>query len=370
MAEDGTRRSVPASLFEIDEFDVHDEAGRDAEHLGSPERDAELSSSVKASAPPPPLPHSEPLELAPLPPLELDLELDLGFDDVRSDDVRSEDAPSGAFAVERDRPSELELPLVHASLPTQPPPRRAPADAPTRRPGAFRASPAPAPEREPLRLEPESPVEEPEPTTRRAPPGLEWKLDEPLEPAACHPTVPPPHALGTDRREMPTVRPGLRRSLASSLDFSDFAPSHDAAEEDPNESDRPTFPGDPLLEAVRDRYATGDYSGALMMAEGILQNDSENSLARRYAENCRVVLEQMAVSRLGSLDQVPRVSVESDRLRWLSLDHRAGFMLSLIDGRSSVEELLDISGMPRFQALKILCELLDQDVILLSHSER
>jgi hypothetical protein len=169
------------------------------------------------------------------------------------------------------------------------------------------------------------------------------------------------------------VRPGLRKSFASSPDFagSDFAePLLTEEEASPNEGDRPTFPDDPLLDEVRDRYATGDYSGALVMAEGILQHDCENSLARRYADHCRLVLEQMASSKLGSLDQVPRVSVESDRLRWLSLDHRAGFLLSLIDGSSSLEELLDISGMPRFEALKILCDLLDQDVILLSRAER
>ena len=122
---------------------------------------------------------------------------------------------------------------------------------------------------------------------------------------------------------------------------------------------------DPALSEVRDLYATGDYSGALVMAESVLQTEPHHTLARRYAEHCRHVLEQMATSRLGALDQVPHVAVESDRLRWLSLDHRAGFLLSLVDGSLSIEELLDISGMPRFEALRILCDLLDQNVIAL-----
>ena len=45
---------------------------------------------------------------------------------------------------------------------------------------------------------------------------------------------------------------------------------------------------------------------------------------------------------------------------------RAGFLLSLVDGISSIEELLDISSMPRLEALRILYGLLDQRVIALS----
>jgi hypothetical protein len=129
--------------------------------------------------------------------------------------------------------------------------------------------------------------------------------------------------------------------------------------------DRPTAPGDPRLGEARDRYAMGDYSGALVIAEAILQSDASNDQAQRYVDNCRQVLQQMFSAKLGPLTQRPEVVVADDRLRWLSLDHRAGFLLSLIDGNSTVEELLDISGMPRFEALRTLCDLLDQNVITL-----
>jgi hypothetical protein len=74
----------------------------------------------------------------------------------------------------------------------------------------------------------------------------------------------------------------------------------------------------------------------------------------------------MYLARLGSLNKVARVALPSDQIRWLSLDHRAGFLLSLVDGHSSVEEILDISGMPRLDALRILYGLLDQRVIAIS----
>ena len=123
---------------------------------------------------------------------------------------------------------------------------------------------------------------------------------------------------------------------------------------------------DPEVVAMKDRYATGDFSGALVVAEGILENHPSHEEALRCQERCTEVLSQMYLARLGSLAQVVQVALSGDQIRWLSLDHRAGFLLSLVDGISSIEELLDISSMPRLEALRILYGLLDQRVIALS----
>jgi len=117
---------------------------------------------------------------------------------------------------------------------------------------------------------------------------------------------------------------------------------------------------------MKDRYAMGDFSGALVIAEGIMDASPEDLEAPRYAQSCRDVLTQMYSARLGSLDQVVTVAVPSDQIRWLTLDHRAGFLLSLIDGGSTVDQILDISGMTRLDALRIMYQLLDQRVISLS----
>jgi hypothetical protein len=73
----------------------------------------------------------------------------------------------------------------------------------------------------------------------------------------------------------------------------------------------------------------------------------------------------MYAARLGSLEQVPAVIVQRTQLRWLSIDHRAGFVLSLIDGSSSLEMVLDVSGMPRLDAMRILVELIAQRIVAL-----
>jgi hypothetical protein len=128
----------------------------------------------------------------------------------------------------------------------------------------------------------------------------------------------------------------------------------------------PSSGRDAEIAEMKDRYATGDFTGALIVAEGLIEANADDLDAQRYAQSCRDVLTQMYSARLGALTQRVRVAVPGDQIRWLSLDHRAGFVLSLIDGSSTVEELLDISGMNRLDALRILYTLYDQRVIALS----
>jgi hypothetical protein len=121
---------------------------------------------------------------------------------------------------------------------------------------------------------------------------------------------------------------------------------------------------DPIAE-MRERFSLGDYTGALEIAELMLAEDPDDEAAAECAESCRGVLEGMYAARLGSLDRVPSVLVQRAQLRWLSIDHRAGFVLSLIDGNSTLEMILDVCGMPRLDAIRILHELVAQKIVAL-----
>jgi hypothetical protein len=57
------------------------------------------------------------------------------------------------------------------------------------------------------------------------------------------------------------------------------------------------------------------------------------------------------------MDGVPWLVVTYDELRELPLDHRAGYIVSLIDGRSTVEMIVDIAALPEGEARVILGEL-------------
>ena len=66
---------------------------------------------------------------------------------------------------------------------------------------------------------------------------------------------------------------------------------------------------------------------------------------------------------ISDLDARPKVKMRPDQISWQEFDHRAGFFTSQVDGQTSYEELIMISGMPREQALKILAELVSSGVI-------
>ena len=117
------------------------------------------------------------------------------------------------------------------------------------------------------------------------------------------------------------------------------------------------------LQDMQERLSLGDYSGALVVAEALLEEDASHAAALACAETCRKVLEKMYATRIGPLDRAPFLAVSSEQLRWLNLDHRAGFVLSHIDGICSLEQILDVSGMPKLDALRILFELMQQRVV-------
>jgi hypothetical protein len=52
--------------------------------------------------------------------------------------------------------------------------------------------------------------------------------------------------------------------------------------------------------------------------------------------------------------RVPRLAVSEEFVTNLPLDHREGFLLSEIDGSSTIEDILDVCPMPADEALEIL----------------
>jgi hypothetical protein len=65
------------------------------------------------------------------------------------------------------------------------------------------------------------------------------------------------------------------------------------------------------------------------------------------------------------LAQIPMIIVGAERLRATRLDARAGFLLALIDGITSVEGVLDLSGMPAEETLDLLEDLKRRGIIAL-----
>jgi hypothetical protein len=128
---------------------------------------------------------------------------------------------------------------------------------------------------------------------------------------------------------------------------------------------RPAADLEVWMQAARDLFALGDFSGSLEMIEKILRVDPGHAEARRYLSENEATLTAMYESKLGDGRAFPRLAIKPEEVLWLNLDHRAGFVLAQIDGAVSVEDLFALSGLPRLDTARILAGFLEDGVIKL-----
>lgn len=196
----------------------------------------------------------------------------------------------------------------------------------------------------------------PPPTVAPAPPGKSWEAAEKTTPPEeAVPTV-PYQAVPTRLRE---AVPTLEAVPASSdvLDLVSGAPAPEPQPE-PSTSDLNTW-----LKGAADLLQLDDFSGAIELLDKILDTWPDNQEAFRMREEAARELVAMYRSKIGALSQIPRVRMAADEIIWLNLDHRAGFLLSLIDGRTSYDEIISVCGLTEIEALRLFAQLLQEGVI-------
>lgn len=117
------------------------------------------------------------------------------------------------------------------------------------------------------------------------------------------------------------------------------------------------------LEAARLRFDKGDFAGALLRIEPLAEEHPDCKEAVELLGSCRDAVKRTYLEKLGSETSVPRVIMPPGEIQALAFDHRSGFLISLIDGNACVDEILDMSGMPPLEALRLLFELQQEGVI-------
>jgi hypothetical protein len=123
---------------------------------------------------------------------------------------------------------------------------------------------------------------------------------------------------------------------------------------------------DAFAERMLERLAAGDYEGATLAADALLEYRPRDSDAIDCAKIAQGELRKTYVARLGSLERVPRVAMGPDAIFSLqALDCRAGYLLSRVDGTSSLDRIVESGSIPSLEALRILSELYLRRVIAL-----
>ncbi|MBT6177708.1 MAG: hypothetical protein HOI23_10720 [Deltaproteobacteria bacterium] len=181
------------------------------------------------------------------------------------------------------------------------------------------------------------------------------------------------------------TNPGMSPMVLAPDPPSDMLDGWGAAE--PEEEDDLSNTGITLIEAVSEtgEYVIGDEAGmrlraletrlkqflelddltdALEVVEQILELEPEHGLALEARATCGEKLVKMYESKVGGdLGATPVVLLPPDQLVWQDLDHRAGFILSQVDGASRYQDILLISGMDRLDTMRILAQLVQDGVI-------
>ena len=121
---------------------------------------------------------------------------------------------------------------------------------------------------------------------------------------------------------------------------------------------------DDIHRKIADHFALGDFAAALYSAEFQLGLDPDDESARQYADTSRARLETRYTTRIGSLEYVFNLAVPVAKVKWLGLDSQAAFLLSLVDGQTTVAEVLDLCQMGKLEALRVFTELLEANAIL------
>ncbi|HEX7840708.1 MAG TPA: hypothetical protein VF469_24695, partial [Kofleriaceae bacterium] len=115
------------------------------------------------------------------------------------------------------------------------------------------------------------------------------------------------------------------------------------------------------ITALLDRAAgwnrDGDLDRAVTAVDLALSEDPNSALAQKLIHRNRETIMNAFQAFLGDLQRTPSLARPLHELASAPISPRAAFLLSRVDGTLSLDEILDVSGMPRLEAYRYLCQL-------------
>ena len=118
-----------------------------------------------------------------------------------------------------------------------------------------------------------------------------------------------------------------------------------------------------LVRDAQQRLREDDFEGALDLYQLAASLAPERVELEGYVDGLRSRLVKRYRERIGDAGRVPRLLVPADQITRYNLPADAGFVLSMIDGRMSFAELLSVTSMGPFEALRIVAGLLDAGLV-------
>lgn len=101
----------------------------------------------------------------------------------------------------------------------------------------------------------------------------------------------------------------------------------------------------------------GELDKAVAAVDLAMSEDPNSALAQKLLHRHRDQTMTVFQNFLGDLSRQPQLAKPLHELASAPISPRAAFLLSRIDGMLSIDEILDVSGMPRLEAYRHLCQL-------------
>lgn len=118
-----------------------------------------------------------------------------------------------------------------------------------------------------------------------------------------------------------------------------------------------------ILEDAVERILDHDYEGALGFLCSAAPAELRTLELQATMELVRSMLLSQYRERVGALDSVPELCANGVSITKFNLPPDAGFVLSLVDGATSVGDMISVSGMDPFDAFRILQGLLETKIV-------
>jgi hypothetical protein len=175
----------------------------------------------------------------------------------------------------------------------------------------------------------------------------------------------PPHAIKPPVMAAEKTTKGDRSTVVPEFDVQAFARHSEMRQRLASVNDESATIEQALL-----LHLDGHNEEALFVLARLLQLVPLHPEATRLSVDCRDALERQCWSEIGSGATVLIPSVSTEELKRYSLDNVSGFLLSLMDGDTDVEAIVDISGLPKLLALRHLRSLLERGIIVVASGLR
>jgi hypothetical protein len=112
-----------------------------------------------------------------------------------------------------------------------------------------------------------------------------------------------------------------------------------------------------LLELASEWNTSGETDKAVSAVDLALSEDPNSALGQKLITRNKDTITSLFQHYLGDLERTPQLAKPLHELANAPISPRAAFLLSRIDGMLTIDELLDVSGMPRLEAYRHLCQL-------------